>query len=338
MKTLRILVPFLLLTTFSSLGLAQQDLAASTDAASAPTTYQPRAFSYWAGWANAAIPDFKFDGLFLAFALLKGHYYTDYSASGEFEKWSSTGPYVTWSTWWRKYFNSGARAYVSYGGGTNDEFRAEVIHASDADIDQIACEIWGNVKKYYFDGVDLDIEGWWNYGLSDNQKFAVNLAKLVKKLRAYFDADADTRGKPITLAVGYEAAGSIQGVPSNAAYAGSMLPFFKDADAMAATSYVYIMSYNVTIDNFYGRTDLINAMLNTLETAILKEKIIFGIQPYQYMGQPPATPLATVTAIGKLIKDRQDGGMFLWGIGTAGIGNLSSWDYMNAMMQGLGLR
>src|SRR5579883_3123399 len=147
---------------------------------------EPVVNAYWAGWTNAQVPNFNFNGLLLAFALLKsdgrGNFYTDYTASGNFQKPSNTGPYVTWNNWARTFFNQGARAYVSYGGATNNEFRGYIINANQDQLSKIAGEIKANIKLYNFNGVDLDIENWWSYGLADNQKFAANLATLVKIL------------------------------------------------------------------------------------------------------------------------------------------------------------
>ena len=52
--------------------------------------------AYWAGWANAPIPNYNF-WLLPCFGILKytGSYWTDYSASGDFAYPSNKGPYVT---------------------------------------------------------------------------------------------------------------------------------------------------------------------------------------------------------------------------------------------------
>ena len=59
-------------------------------------TAEPKVFSYWAGWSHTPIPNFAFNGLFMAFALMQsdqnGNYYTDYTASGNFQKFARADP------------------------------------------------------------------------------------------------------------------------------------------------------------------------------------------------------------------------------------------------------
>lgn len=342
-KLTRITICFFLLSALSCFcapGFAGKSTTPDFNSVSNQANYQPKAFAYWAGWSAVDVPDLPFTSLILAFGIVSKDwtgFKIDYSASGNFPTWSSNRSYSVWNNWAHKYFDAGARVYVSIGGGTNDNLRLNIVQASDSQLDQLATIIAYDVKRYWMNGVDLDIENWWSYDSNTNCAFAKKLTTLVKFLRGRLDADSQTAGAPIAMAVGYEAVGAVSGLPSNGAYAGTMLPFFQDQSALNAISYVYIMSYNVQVSNFYSRPDLVNAILQTFEQIIPKEKIVFGIQPYQRDGDG-ATPLSDVTAIGQIVKYRQDGGVFLWGIGTEGIKGLSSWDYMDAMMKGLGLR
>ncbi len=340
---------FIIGAVFGFIGIANATIDAASDTAAIATATatanknvsakvtdtQPKAFAYWAGWTNAEIPDFKFNGILLAFAELKGHYYTDYSASGNFDEPSSSGPYKTWNDWLNKWLSDGAQAFVSYGGSTNSEFRKDVINASDAELSQIAGEIQANIKKYYFGGVDLDIEDWWDYSKTDNIKFANNLAKLVIDLRQALDNDPSTKGKVISLAVGWDSAGSISSkLPQGGTNAGTMVSFYQNTNAMAAVSYVYIMSY---ITDFYSNFDNVGKLMNKFITAgVPREKLMFGIEPYNSGTQ--MISLARTKELGEYIKANNYGGMFMWGIGADTSGKLNAWDYMNAMMQGLGLR
>lgn len=301
---------------------------------------KPVVYSYWAGWSNAQIPDYKFDGLFLAFALLhsdgRGTYYTDYSASGNFQNPANSGTYTIWNNWLRKYWNEGARAYVSYGGATNDDFRKIIIEANAEQLTKIAGEIKANIKNFYYDGVDLDIEGWWHYGNSDNIKFANNLARMVKILRKSLDDDTATKGKIIMIATGWHAAGQVAGMyDTGNAYAGTMRPFFADPDAMNAISAVNIMTYNTGIKNFYSRADLAINILNQFVIAgVDRQKLIFGIQPCESANAGP-TPSSTIKTLAETIKLNNFGGMFMWGIGTSGLCGQNPAEYLTAMQQGL---
>lgn len=298
--------------------------------------------SYWAGWSKQKIPNFKFDVLLLAFALLKrdnkGHFYTDYTASGNFQHHTRISSFAIWNKWIRANRKAGARIYVSYGGMTNKNLRGMIIHANDQQLASMTNEIKANIKKYHFDGVDLDIENWWSYAKTDNEKFAVNLAKMVKLLRQSLDNDPDTRGKPITLAVGWNAAGDINMMPvPGDTYAGTMKIFFADNEAMNATAAINIMSYGTLIPNFYSRIDLIDNILNQFSIAgIPKQKIIFGIQPCESHGTKP-TPLTIITALGQHINQLNYGGLFLWGIGADDMCHQSADDYIRAMKNGLGV-
>ena len=232
-------------------------------------------------------------------------------------------------------WNQGGRAYVSYGGATNSHWRGQIIHASDDQLSKMAGEIKANVKLYYFDGVDLDIEHWWDYNFQDNLTFARQFATLIKKLRHSLDSDPATQGKAIFLTVGWDAAGIVEGIPDSGAGTGSMLPFFNDPAAMDAIAGINIMSYNIGIANFYSRLDLIDHLLATFANAgIPPQKLILGIQPYESEGSP-ATPLDAITALGHYIRHTEYGGLFLWGIGTAGLRQLSAWDYLHAMQESL---
>lgn len=291
---------------------------------------KPVVYSYWAGWSNGKVPpeevpDIKFDGLFLAFAELHldsaGNYYTDYKASGDFQIPSDKGAYSIWSKWWIKYWNQGSRAYISYGGGANTEFRSMVINATDQQLDQIAGEIKANIGndklKFYFDGVDLDIENWWGFNQTDNERFAFNLAKLIKILRKSLDNDPKTKGKAIMLAVGLEAAGRIDqmisnGNASNSDYAGTMMPVFSDSDAMNAVSAINIMTYNTKIPDFYSRLDLFDAIFNQFRAVgIPQQKLIMGIQPCEFAGAKATSP-ETVNQLALHSKEQGYGGLFFW--------------------------
>lgn len=298
-------------------------------------------YSYRTGWSNASIPDLKFDGLFPAFALLRqgadGGYYTDYSRSGNFQKWD--GSRNTWNNWWLKYWASGSRAYLSYGGGTNDELRGMIINASDYQLDRIAGEIKANIYQdgvIAFDGVDLDIETWWSHTKAENEKFALQLAKLVKILRKSLDSNPTTFLKPIMITVAHTAAYT---QPTFDTYAGTMNLFFSDKEAMNAISAVNIMSYGTHIPNFYTRLDIIDVLLNEFKTAgVPAEKLILGVQACESgAAPPPHTPLEVITNLGQYIKQGNYGGVFLWGIGAAELCGQNPEDYLKAMKNGLGL-
>lgn len=301
---------------------------------------KPKLYSYYAGWyppqGAAPIPNFKMDGLLIAFATIQKNgntYSTTFSGDFNIPSGDPLKSYTVWNNWVRQF---GGKAYVSFGGGTNEALRKYIIEGNPEDLAALANEVQHGVGQM-FDGVDLDIEGWWNYGKEDNLKFARNLAQFVKLLRTDLDADPWAREKPIMLAVGYEAAGEVTGLESNPAYAGSMKPFFADNKAMSAVTSILIMSYNINVDHLYGRHDLVNNILNTFSNAgIADEKIFFGIQPYQKINGP-ATPLATVQSLSEFIKNSGYGGVFMWGIGTQGLGNLSGYDYLAAMKAGLGI-
>lgn len=307
------------------------------------TQNTPVVYSYWAGWSNAEIPNFSFNGLFLAFAIMnrdnKGNFYTDYTASNNFQQPSMSGPYVTWNNWARHYYAAGARAYVSYGGGSNEAFRGYIINANENELSNMAGEIKANIKLYFFDGVDLDIESWWSFNNVDNKKFATNLITLVKQLRWSLDNDPQTRGKAIFITVGWNSAGPVAGMSDGGStYTGSMQAFFSDTTALNAVTAINIMSYDTCIDSFYSRQDLIANILSTFNHAgIPKQKIILGIQPYE-CGPRQLTAVGTVIALGQYVKQNNYGGLFLWGIGANELGQLSAWDYLNAMKFGLGLK
>lgn len=306
-----------------------------------PRATKPVLYSYWAGWSNAAIPNLKFNGLILAFAHLKsnapGVYSTTYSRSGNFQQ-GGTSPspaYTTWSTW-RKNFSGGG--FVAYGGDTNAEFRGDIINATPQQLSNMAGEIKANVLKYGFNGVDLDIETWWNFTPAENRIFANQLAILVPILRQSLDDNPATKSDPIMLDVGWNSAGPVVGIPDGgSSYTGTMQPFYSNAAAMNAVTSINVMSYDIGIANFYSRLDLISNLLNTFVNAgVTKQKLVLGVQPYEAPGEFPPTPVGVVQALAQYIKQNNYSGMFMFGIGTNGLGNLSAYDYINAMKQGLG--
>jgi hypothetical protein len=309
----------------------------------AERTRAPVVYSYWAGWSYAPIPNFRFDGLFLSFALLLqgegGSFYTDYSRSGNFHDPSIPGNsrYLWNDKWLVQYWSSGSRGYVSYGGASNGEMRSFIINASDAQLDLIAGEIKANIAKYSFDGVDLDIEDWWSPSRTrpDNERFATQLAKLVGILRLSMDNDVSTRLKPIMITVGITAADTTKPQDS---YAGTMNAFFANADAMKAISDVNVMSYNTGIANFYSRLDIIGDYLTQFKSAgVPAEKLIVGVQPCEDHGNRPATPTNVITNLGQFIKQNNYGGLFLWGIGASELCGHDAWSYIKAMQAGLGI-
>ncbi len=299
----------------------------------------PVVYSYWAGWTNSTIPDFKFDGLFPSFALMKkdnyGNFYTDYSASNNFQKPSDKKPYTTWNNWLKKYWKTGSRTYVSYGGDTNRTFRGDVIHGDIKSLGDMAGEIKANIKLYSFDGVDLDIENWWSFNKEDNEKFSTNLTILVKQLRVSLDSDPDTMGKEIMLAVGIDAAGPTAVTTNISGYTGSMRSFFTDEEAMDAIAHINIMSYNTSVTNFYGRLDLADSILESFNHAgVPKNKLVFGVQPKEASGKP-LTSMTIITDLAHHLKNSDYGGMFLWGIGADGLSDSLAAQYLQTMKDGL---
>lgn len=293
---------------------------------------KPKLYSYWAGWSNTPIPDFKLDGLVLAFAFLEksgsGSYYTDYSKSGNFQNYSDTGPYATWQIkWLKKYYAEGARAYLSYGGGTDTNIRRLIIEATPEQLTSIAGEIKANVKQYWFDGVDLDVEGWWNYNKEQNLVFAKNFSVLVKALRESLDSDPQTRDKPIMIAVGADSASSAD----SSSYTGTMKPFYSDTKAVAAISGVFIMSYGLE-----NNIPAIEGVLNDYTNAgVPEEKLFIGVSPYK-IGQAPVS-MDAIQALGAFVKKNNYGGLFVWAIGSEGLDTVAAGNYLKAMKSSLGV-
>jgi hypothetical protein len=161
----------------------------------------------------------------------------------------------------------------------------------------------------------------------------------VKILRQSLDSDPGTAGKPIIIAVGWEAAGTVTDMPgSNSQYAGTMKPFFADKDAVNAIRAVNIMSYNTGISEFYSRLNLVDNILNTFVSAgVPKQKLVFGVQPCEKFGNKPATSINTIVSLGQHIAANQFGGLFMWGIGTAGMCDQDPNAYLTAMKTGLGI-
>ncbi|WP_394825602.1 hypothetical protein [Pendulispora albinea] len=296
----------------------------------------PVAMAYWAGWANDPIPDLYFR-LGLAFALLEGNgtsepYWTNYEKSGNFENWGPEGTtYYTWNHWLRTHGNGeqGAITQVCYGGATDENSRRVITDGTA--LDNLAGEIKANIEKYFFGGLDLDIEGWWLYDRASNERFAKNLVQVVDVV-----ANGIPSWKPITVAVGASAAGPIPSVgPDN--YTGTMAPFLTDP-VMAKVSRINIMSYNLDIENLYGNLDDIGAILRTFtDLGVDARKLSIGIQPIQQSGQPSAS-LDTVEQLGAYLRENGYGGAFLWGIGAPENPSYpTSAEYMTRMMKGLGL-
>jgi Glycosyl hydrolases family 18 len=299
----------------------------------------PIAMGYWAAWNNPAIPNLYFR-LSMAFALLEGDgssgnpYWTNYAPSGNFQQPAGPGStYYTWNQWLLAHGNGseGAITLVSYGGSTDQNIRAVII--ANSYLDNLAGEIAANLAKYYFGGVDLDIEEWWNYSQAQNQTFAVNLAGMIKVLGPVVPS-----WKPITIAVGAQSAGSLAaiGVPDDN-YTGTMQAFYADATAMSYVNQINIMSYNLPIDDLYGNLNDIQAILNTYTQAgVPASKLSIGIQPVQASGQQPVS-LDTVTELCTWLKQNGYGGAFLWGIGDAAMPSTpTASDYMTAIVNGLG--
>src|SRR4029079_2288949 len=111
--------------------------------------------------------------------------------------------------------------------------------------------------------------------------------------------------------------------------------------AMNAINAVFIMSYNINVSGLYSRHDLVSDVLTTFaNVGIPEEKLFFGIQPYQN-ATDPATPIAVIESLGDFMKKSNYGGLFMWGIGTPGLGGydsgrpaLSASDYLSAMKRG----
>jgi hypothetical protein len=283
------------------------------------------AMAYWAGWANAAIPNYDF-WLLPCFGILKYNnngYWTDYSASGNFPYPSSTGPYVTWNGWQNAHGNcSGyARTLLSYGGDANPEFRTFVAEARE--LDNLAGEIIANVDNYYFCGLELDIEDWWTRSRSVNLAFSDNLIKVVNTVGPRLQQ----KGKPIAVTVGDTSAGS----NTNDAYSGTMKSFYQ-SEAMAYVAQINIMCYGITHDDDMDKLDALLA--EYVAAGVPPDKLSVGIKP-EKDGKPD---LATVTRLCARLKDQGFGGAFLWGIGLDSMpSSPSASQYVKAMLDGFGL-
>jgi GH18 family chitinase len=283
---------------------------------------------YFGGWANRPIPDTFMNSIYPSFAHMEksgSTFYSDYKASGNFHEPSDRGSYKTVNDWTRKYFDRGARSKVAYGGGKNHQFRKYVIDATDQELDSMAGEIKANIKKYYFSGVDLDIEHWWDHSKEENLKFGRNIAKLVKILRRSLDEDPQTKGAAIDMAVGFDAAGKVEGI-SEGTYTGTMLPLFQDQDAMKAIGHINIMSYGSPFD----QQEIVSNLLDTFSKAVPREKICFGFFPLGH--NPPMSP-EVVESHSRFLKDKC-GGAFLWAIDEY-LPNPAV--YIHAMKRGFGV-
>ena len=295
---------------------------------------------YWAGWSNEPVPDQSFRALFLAFALLKkdpqGKYYTNYSVSGNFEDPSSSA-YQTWNRWRTKWNTSpcSGKVYVAYGGETNSELRGWIINASDAELFPIAREIKRNLATYGFDGVDLDIEGWWNYRSDKNKMFTLNLIKLVKILRYLLDSDQKTINKEIAVTVGFTSAGFFAGSVPDQDYTGTMLEFYQNQEVMQDITFINIMVYGLG-PNFYVKYIPIGNLISLYKQVVGEnnaKKLIFGILPIE--GGATTSPAVIQELASTMIAPNGLGGMFLWGVGVQEMGRENPGDYINAMRMGL---
>jgi GH18 family chitinase len=302
-------------------------------------------FAYYAGWSESEVPDVSFNGVLPAFALIhkdtQGNYYTDYSQSGNFQTWGTPAYHATndWAIKYADYKNDLGKLYVSYGGDRNLDLRDFIIHANQDDIEKIASEIHANMKKYYFTGVDLDIEGWWsNYQDGDNVKFANNLAQLVILLRQYIDADQQTVGAKIIVTVGLLSAGPINGIGQDPRQL--MTEFYNNAEAMNAVSLINIMSYSSGKEGFYSNQTLMLAIINTFKVALHNDinqykKLIFGVLRVE-SARVNVPPTLIQQLAHDVIAPSGIGGMFLWVIGDP-VAGANAKDYILAMQRGLGI-
>lgn len=283
------------------------------------------AMAYWAGWANAAIPNYDF-WLLPCFGILKydgTYYWTDYKASEYFPIPSDHGPYVTWNGWQNAHGNcSGyARTLLSYGGDANPEFRTFV--ADGLKLDYLAGELVANVDNYYFCGLELDIEDWWTRTRAVNLAFANNLATVVN----IAGPKLQQKGKPLAITVGDTSAGT----NTNDAYSGTMIPFYQ-SPAMAYVAQINIMCYGLSYEGDMGKIDALLA--EYVQAGVPPEKLCVGIKP-EKDGKPD---LAAVTRLCAHLKDQGFGGAFLWGIGLDSMpSSPSASQYVKAMLDGLGL-
>ncbi len=255
-----------------------------------------------------------------------GSYSLDYSASGNWQIASNSTSYTLWNNFARAHTNT--KILLTFGGGSNDFARDFLVKGSASDFQNVANLIANDVKKYYLQGVDLNIEGWWSYTNAQNVTFAKNLITFVANLRTLLP------GYVIMVSQGINAVGPIGNISSS--YDGSFLPFLNDPTVAQNVDFINIEAYQTGYNNFYDLALVDTTLVKWGRTNFPKSKILFGYQSQDNdnAGFYSSTEIQNLAA---KVASYGFGGMSYWGrgYGTYGKGIYSPY-YMQPAVVGLG--
>lgn len=305
---------------------------------------EPMVFAYWNGTNGNPdvfqdVPDMPFNGgVILAFAYINdSNYSLDFKGCGDCANPQSVH-YSQWHNWATKYMDQNARTLISVGGGsTSRDLNKKIREASDDTLAKMANGVAASVCDAGFQGIDLDIEDFWNLTPTENQRFAAQLAKFVIYLRSALDRDSQPNAKTIGVTVAYE-------------QQNNWVPFFKNNEAMKSTDHFNLMFYNMGNASLYlpqNRNIVYRGIDNFINAGLPANKIIFGIQPNEE--QLNEDNITSAQDIQSLIQDLYHKyptieGAFLWAIGVVHLkpGTLPTplynpGDYIQAMKAGFGV-
>ena len=257
-----------------------------------------------------------------------GNYSLDYSASGNWQASSNATSYTLWNNFTRAHPNT--KILMTFGGGNNSLARTTIINADKATLQKVANVIINDVKSYYLQGVDLNIEGWWDHTNAENITFANNLITFVHYLRVGLP------GYIIMVSAGVTSPGQI-GTVTVGAYDGTMLNFYNSQSAITDIDYLNIEAYQTGINNFYDVSSCDSVFAVWSRTNFPTNKILFGFQS-QDNGSAPYYAASEITSLANKVVANGLGGMSYWGrgYGNYGVGIYSPY-YMQAAVLGMGL-